>query len=149
MYVNMPAGNGGAEAVIFRRFLTEIFGRGSIKNWLPIAFRDNPRKDRIRENEIDYVLVGDYYIPDLDLLEEERRIRKYGVCTAKNNGSLYSFSKRNIDSRNKSCILIVTEPTTPLIFSCATRWDFFIYGVFYVSISKTNINNSTAGTIIY
>ena len=34
-------------------------------------------------------------------------------------------------------------------FSCATRWDFFIYGVFYVSVSKTNINNSTAGTIIY
>lgn len=40
----MPAGNGGAEAVIFRRFLTEIFGRGLIKNWMPIAFRDNPRK---------------------------------------------------------------------------------------------------------
>lgn len=106
-------------------------------------------KHRIRENEIDYVLVGDYYIPDLNLLEEERRIGQYGVCTAKNSGSLYSFLKRKLDSRNKSCILIVTEPTTPLIFSCATRWDFFIYGVFYVSISKTNINNSTAGTIIY
>lgn len=35
-------------------------------------------KDRIRENGIDYVLVGDYYIPDLDLPEEERRIGKYG-----------------------------------------------------------------------
>ena len=51
-------------------------------------------KHRIRENEIDYVLVGDYYIPDLDLLEEERRIRKYGVCTAKNSGSLYSFFEK-------------------------------------------------------
>ncbi len=38
-------------------------------------------KDRIRENGIDYVLVGDYYIPDLDLPEEERRIGKYGLCT--------------------------------------------------------------------
>ena len=33
-------------------------------------------------------------------------------------------------------------------FSCATRWDFLIYGVFYVSISKTNINNRTAGAIL-
>ena len=44
-------------------------------------------KDRRRENGIDYVLVGDYYIPDWNLPEEERRIGKYGcmhreyVCT--------------------------------------------------------------------
>lgn len=89
----MPAGNGGAEAVIFRRFLTEIFVRGSIKNWMPISFRYNPRKDRIRENEIDYVLVGDYYISHSDLLEEERRIGKYGVCTAKIMGACILFRK--------------------------------------------------------
>ena len=35
-------------------------------------------KERITKNEIDYVLVGDYYIPDLKLLEEERPIGKYG-----------------------------------------------------------------------
>ena len=35
-------------------------------------------KDRRRENGIDYVLVGDYYIPDWNLPEEERRIGKYG-----------------------------------------------------------------------
>lgn len=35
-------------------------------------------KDRIRENGIDYILVGDYYIPDLELSEEERRIGKCG-----------------------------------------------------------------------
>ena len=34
-------------------------------------------KDRIRENGIDYALVGDYYSPALDLSEEERRIGKY------------------------------------------------------------------------
>ena len=33
-------------------------------------------------------------------------------------------------------------------FSCATRWDFFTYGVFCLSISKTNINNRTAGAIL-
>ena len=33
---------------------------------------------RIHENGIDYVLVGDYYIPDLKLPEENRPIGKYG-----------------------------------------------------------------------
>ncbi|GFI16816.1 hypothetical protein IMSAGC009_01983 [Lachnospiraceae bacterium] len=31
-------------------------------------------KERIRENGIDYILVGDYYIPDLKLPEENRPI---------------------------------------------------------------------------
>ena len=35
-------------------------------------------KDRITKNGIDYVLVGDYYIPDLKLPEEKRPIGKYG-----------------------------------------------------------------------
>ena len=35
-------------------------------------------KPRITENEIDYILVGDYYIPDLKLPEEHRPIGKYG-----------------------------------------------------------------------
>ena len=35
-------------------------------------------KKRIRENGIDYVLVGDYYIPDLKLPEEKRTIGHYG-----------------------------------------------------------------------
>ena len=33
---------------------------------------------RQSKNGIDYVLVGDYYIPDLKLPEEERPIGKYG-----------------------------------------------------------------------
>ena len=36
-------------------------------------------KERITKNGIDYVLVGDYYIPDLKLPEEERPIGKYGL----------------------------------------------------------------------
>lgn len=35
-------------------------------------------EERITKNGIDYVLVGDYYIPDLKLPEEERSIGKYG-----------------------------------------------------------------------
>jgi len=93
-------------------------------------------KHRIRENEIDYVLVGDYYIPDLDLLEEERRIGKYRVCTAKNSGSLYSFLKRKLDSRNKSCIIIVTEPTTPLIFMRNPVGLFHLWGVLCINIQN-------------
>lgn len=35
-------------------------------------------KERIHENGIDYVLVGDYYIPDLKLPEEKRSIGRRG-----------------------------------------------------------------------
>ena len=35
-------------------------------------------KQRITENGIDYILVEDYYIPDLKLPEEHRLIGKYG-----------------------------------------------------------------------
>ena len=35
-------------------------------------------KERITKNGIDYVLVGDYYRPDLKFPEEERPIGKYG-----------------------------------------------------------------------
>ena len=35
-------------------------------------------KERITENGIDYVLVGDYYIPDLKLPEENRPIGRWG-----------------------------------------------------------------------
>ena len=35
-------------------------------------------RERITKNGIDYVLVGNYYIPDLKQLEEEHPIGKYG-----------------------------------------------------------------------
>ena len=35
-------------------------------------------KKRIKENGIDYILVGDYYIPDLKLPEENRPIGYFG-----------------------------------------------------------------------
>ncbi len=35
-------------------------------------------KPRIHENGIDYVLMGDYYVPDLKLPEERRPIGRWG-----------------------------------------------------------------------
>lgn len=35
-------------------------------------------KERITENGIDYVLVGDYYIPNIKLPEEHRPIGRWG-----------------------------------------------------------------------
>ena len=35
-------------------------------------------KERITANGIDYILVGDYYIPDLKLPEEDRPIGRFG-----------------------------------------------------------------------
>ena len=35
-------------------------------------------KERITENGIDYILAGDYYIPDLKLPEEDRPIGRFG-----------------------------------------------------------------------
>ena len=35
-------------------------------------------KERITENGIDSILVGDYYLPDLKLSEENRPIGRYG-----------------------------------------------------------------------
>ena len=34
-------------------------------------------KERITENGIDYIMIGDYYIPDLKLPEENRPIGRY------------------------------------------------------------------------
>lgn len=35
-------------------------------------------ENKMNKNGMDYVLAGDYYIPDLKLLNEERSIGKYG-----------------------------------------------------------------------
>lgn len=63
-------------------------------------------------------------------------------CKARNlrNGTLrhYTDSSKQImkyigedtliilDNLSEKCIIKITEPTTPLILSCATRWDFYI-----------------------
>ena len=45
-------------------------------------------KPRITENGIDYILVGDYYIPDLKLPEEHRPIE---MCIRDRNTSFQVF----------------------------------------------------------
>ena len=68
-------------------------------------------KPRITENGIDYILVGDYYIPDLKLPEEHRPIGKYGrmhreylreVCPARLHtltltGELWTYARGGYD----------------------------------------------------
>lgn len=38
-------------------------------------------ENKMKNNSIEYVLAGDYYIPDLKLPNEERTIGKFGGCT--------------------------------------------------------------------
>ncbi len=51
-------------------------------------------KERITKNRIDYVLVGEYYIPDLKLTEEKRPVGKYGCMhreyLRENNPALFN-----------------------------------------------------------
>ena len=49
---------------------------------------------------------------------------------------MYSFLKRKLDSRNKSCIMIVTEPTTPLIFHAQPGGTFSFMGCFMYQYPK-------------
>ena len=58
----------GCKALIFRGKI--IFRRKS-PEWRSVM---TELKQQFWENEIRYVLVGDYYIPNLNLVEEERRI---------------------------------------------------------------------------
>ena len=46
------------------------------------------------------------------------------------------FSKRNLDSHNKSCIMIVTEPTTPPIFHAQPGGTFSFMGCFMYQYPK-------------
>lgn len=68
-------------------------------------------KERITKNRIDYVLQ-----------------EIAGACIP--------FSKRNLDSHNKSCIMIVTEPTTPLIFHAQPGGTFSFMGCFMYQYPK-------------
>ena len=46
------------------------------------------------------------------------------------------FSKRNLDSHNESCIMIATEPTTPLIFHAQPGGTFLFMGCFMYQYPK-------------
>ena len=61
---------GGCKALIFRG---KIIFRRKVSEWRSAM---SELKKQFRENENRYALVGDYYIPNLTLVEEERRIRR-------------------------------------------------------------------------
>ena len=57
----------------------------------------------IHQNGISYTLVGDYYIPDLELPEESRPFGRWGRCTrrfCKNTGpasTMHCFCRKTLD----------------------------------------------------
>ena len=71
-----------------------------------------------------------------EICSENLELMNAGIIL-RNKGKLPIFYKRNLDSNIRNSIIILTEPTTPLIFM-RNPVGLFIYGVFYVSISKTN-----------
>ena len=56
--------------------------------------------------------------------------------TSKNNGKLPMFCKRNLDSNLESCIIILTEPTTPLVFMRNPVGLFHLWGVLCINIQN-------------
>ena len=55
---------------------------------------------------------------------------------SKNNGKLMIFYKRNLDSYVGNCIIILTEPTTPLIFHAQPGGIFLLMGCFMYQYPK-------------
>ena len=46
------------------------------------------------------------------------------------------FCKRNLDSNLESCIIILTEPTTPLVFMRNPVGLFHLWGVLCINIQN-------------
>ena len=76
-----------------------------------------------------------------EICSENLELMNAGIIL-RNNGKLPIFYKRNLDSNIECCTIMLTEPTTPLIFM-RNPVGLFICGLFYVSVSKTIINNRT------
>ena len=75
---------------------------------------------------------------------------KYNRSASHENGQLYIFFESIIlDKYTCRCIIVVTEPTTPLNFMRNSVGLFLFVRCLYVSISKTNIIIITANTILY
>lgn len=74
-----------------------------------------------------------------EICSENLELMNAGIIL-RNNGKLPIFYKRNLDSNIECCTIMLTEPTTPLIFM-RNPVGLFICGLFYVSVSKTIINN--------
>ena len=64
-----------------------------------------------------------------EICSENLELMNAGIIL-RNKGKLPIFYKRNLDSNIRNSIIILTEPTTPLIFYAQPGGTFFIYGVF-------------------
>ena len=52
----------------------------------------------------------------------------------RNNGKLPIFYKRNLDSNIECCTIMLTEPTTPLIFHAQPGGIFYLWSVLCINI---------------
>ena len=83
-------------------------------------------KPRIHENGIDYILVGDYYVPDWKLPEEHRPIGKWGnlhreylrqyrpalYSTLVLSGELHTYlADLNEQATERLSLIHISEPT--------------------------------------
>ena len=88
----------------YKRFWRQNYSRISMINML--WKRSNMMKERIAKNGIAYILQ-----------------KIVGACIL--------FWKSGLDSRNKSCIMTITEPTMPLIFMRKPVGLFHLWGVLF------------------
>ena len=68
-------------------------------------------KPRIHENGIDYILIGDYYVPDLKLPEENRPIGYYGrlYSTLVLSCKLHTYLADLNEQATERCSLIIEQ----------------------------------------
>mgnify|MGYP002241465885 FL=1 len=72
---------------------------------------------------------------------------KIGIISKK-QWKVADFYKRKLDSNIGNCIIILTEPTTPLIFHAQPGGTFSFMGCFMYQYPKQIINNRTTSAIL-
>ncbi len=65
-----------------------------------------------------------------------QNLRKGFIVLQEQWGLVFFFQKRNLDSHNKNSIIILTEPTTPLIFMRNPVGLFHLWGVLCINIQN-------------
>ena len=70
-----------------------------------------------------------------EICSENLELMNAGIIL-RNNGKLPIFYKRNLDSNIECCTVILTEPTTPLIFHAQPGGTFLFMGCFMYQYPK-------------
>ena len=76
-----------------------------------------------------------------EIVLSELIMRSFCCCPmeqedCKNSSNFLFFEKRKLDRRNKNSIIILTEPTTPLIFMRNPVGLFHLWGVLCINIQN-------------